>query len=101
MSPEVIAELKAIAARMPCCTEIATGYDPRVCVTCGFRVNPLTSHHIMRGDHAFKAMEPPECGTTTCEKARLEAIADGLLHGADISWLRPWRGAQSPTEARL
>lgn len=41
-----------------------------------------------------------ECGTTTCEKARLEAIADGLLYGADISWLRPWRGAQSPTEAR-
>lgn len=68
MSPEVIAELKAIAARMPCSSDY-----------------PGAS----------------ECGTTTCEKARLEAIADGLLHGADISWLRPWRGAQSPTEARL
>jgi hypothetical protein len=43
----------------------------------------------------------PECGTTTCEKARLEALEYALRTGMDISWLRPFAGAPDLQEVAL
>jgi hypothetical protein len=41
----------------------------------------------------------PECGTTSCDKMRLEAIISALEADGTISWLRPFQNRVSPYDA--
>ena len=97
MNPEVIAALKGIADRMLCVTDPMHPdhhYDPDRCADCG----DGEADHLMTTCregryHPFTAMEKPDCGTTSCDKMRLETIISALEQGDSIAWLRPFVGA--------